>query len=292
MNLAGGVAVVTGGAYGVGKGAAARLAERGMKVVLADLDRRTLDAAVAELTDRGFTAIGVECDVADFEANRRVADAAYDAFGGAHVVMLNAGIVGGTFEDDDMANWRRTIGVNLEGVVGGILAFLPRMLASGEPGYLVGTTSGAGAQGTSYGVPAYSATKAAVLSVMESLYGYLRDRQAAVRSAVLFPPMTRSHMGTPEVEAMMKAAGRGSALSDPEELGLVVVEGLERDAFWLIPDAEQDERIFGGRLADHVAGRNRMVMAKATAMVERTAPDPYLWSVVPPSVTPSALGAS
>jgi NAD(P)-dependent dehydrogenase (short-subunit alcohol dehydrogenase family) len=284
MDITGKTAVVTGGGSGIGRGVGTLFAEQGMKVVLADMNAEVLSATVDELRGKGHQVTGVATDVADFDAVQRLADVAFETYGNVHVLMNNAGTGGGgTFDDTDMTGWRRAIGVNVEGTLHGILAFLPRMLANDEEGYITGTTSGSGAQGTMYSGAPYAATKMAVLSIMESLYGYLRDRGSKIRAACLFPPLTRSGMGSPMVVDMLRAGGVPAALAEPEELAQVVLEGIRNDAFWLNPTPDQDQRFFGGKLAEIHAWQNEMVMAKAHAMIEQTPPDPYLWTPVMPS---------
>lgn len=283
MEISGRVAVITGGGSGIGRGVGTLFAERGMKVVLADMNAEVLDATVSDLQGRGHEVIGVQTDVADFDQVKHLADVAFDTFGNVHVAMCNAGTGGGgTFADTDMTLWRRAIGVNIEGTLHGILAFLPRMIENDEEGYITGTTSGSGSQGTMYSGAPYAATKMAVLSLMESLYGYLRDQKSKIRAACLFPPLTRSGMGSPMVADMLRQGGVPAALAEPEELAQVVVEGIENNAFWLNPSSDQDERIFGGRLKEIHDWQNEMVMKKAHAMIDQTPPDPYLWSPGPP----------
>ena len=177
--LSGRTAVVTGGAAGIGRAVGRRLGREGMRVVLADRDADTLEATVAELRGEGVEVTGVPTDVSDPDANRHLADVAFDTYGGVHVLHLNAGI-GGTVPllDPDVKVWQRVVGVNLLGVVYGIKAFAGRMVESGEEGVIVATSSGAGAEGTSYRPGPYAATKNAVVSIVESLYGELRDREA------------------------------------------------------------------------------------------------------------------
>ena len=209
MEIAGKVAVITGGGSGIGRGVGTLFAERGMKVVLADMNAEVLDATVADLQAKGHEVTGVPTDVADFDAVKHLADVAFDTHGNVHVLMNNAGTGGGgTFDDADMTQWRRAIGVNIEGTLHGILAFMPRMLANDEEGYITGTTSGSGAQGTMYSGAPYAATKNAVLSLMESLYGYLRDRGSKLHAACLFPPLDALGHGQPDRRRHVEGRGR------------------------------------------------------------------------------------
>ena len=277
-DVAGKVAVVTGGGFGIGKAAGTLFAENGMKVVLADMNKEVLDATVADLKGRGLEVTGSVTDVADFKQVQKLADLAFKTYGKVHVCWNNAGTGGGgSFTDADMTGWNRAIGVNIQGTLHGILSFMPRMIAQDEEGYILGTTSGSGANGTMYTGAAYAATKNAVLSLMESLYGYLRDQNSKIRAGCVFPPLTRSNMGSPEVEAYLKSSGVPAVLAEPEELAQVVLEGIKNDVFFINPTHEQDGRIFGGKLKPNADWQDEMVMNKAKAMIERKTPDSYLW---------------
>src|SRR5690606_22105063 len=126
-----------------GRALADRFAAEGMRLVLADIEEPRLDAAVAELRDAGHEVIGVRTDVSDPASVEALADAAYDAFGAVHVLCNNAGVgppsakVWETTPND----WRWTFGVNVLGVAHGVIAFVPRMLAGGEEGVVVNTSS-------------------------------------------------------------------------------------------------------------------------------------------------------
>jgi NAD(P)-dependent dehydrogenase (short-subunit alcohol dehydrogenase family) len=166
MDLQGKVAVVTGGASGVGRALADRFAREGMKLVIADVEKPALDRAVAQLEEAGAEAIGVVTDVTQREAVEALAEQTYGRFGGAHVVCNNAGV--GTdetrlkiWESPDNA-WRWVFSVNVWGVLHGIQAFVPRMLEAGEEGRIINTASG---NGGLYPLPTtaiYPTTKAAV----------------------------------------------------------------------------------------------------------------------------------
>jgi NAD(P)-dependent dehydrogenase (short-subunit alcohol dehydrogenase family) len=131
--LKGKSAFVTGGASGIGLALGRAFAEAGMKVMLADIERGALDAALKELSDFGPNVRGVACDVADPDGVKRAAQAAYAAFGNVHVVCNNAGVAaGGGIDNISLGNWRWVIDVNLMGVLYGIRSFLPRMRATAK----------------------------------------------------------------------------------------------------------------------------------------------------------------
>jgi NAD(P)-dependent dehydrogenase (short-subunit alcohol dehydrogenase family) len=158
------VALVTGGASGLGKATALALAEAGAEVVVADLD-----AAGAREVAARVGGHAVACDVADLDANRAMADFALDTCGGLDIVFLNAGVSTGcgVGEDFDLALYRRANGANLDGVVFGTHAVLPALRARGG-GAIVATASLAGLTGVPMD-PLYAANKHAVVGLARSL---------------------------------------------------------------------------------------------------------------------------
>jgi NAD(P)-dependent dehydrogenase (short-subunit alcohol dehydrogenase family) len=177
-------AVVTGAGSGIGQALARRLRERGADVVLADIHRADLDRLAAEI---GGTS--VPTDVADLSAVRSLAAAAPDA----DLVCLNAGIVGtlGAPWEIAPADWDAVFAVNLGGVVNGLRAFVPPMLASGRPGHILITASLAGLASFP-GNGAYGPSKHAVVAVAEQAALALRD--TAIGVTVLCPALVRTGM--------------------------------------------------------------------------------------------------
>jgi NAD(P)-dependent dehydrogenase (short-subunit alcohol dehydrogenase family) len=277
--LSGRTAVVTGGGNGIGLATGRRLAREGMRVVLADRDAEAVAAAEAELRGEGLEVTGVPADVSDPEANRRLADVAFETYGAVHVLHLNAGI-GGTqpLLDPETATWERVVKVNLLGVVWGIKAFVPRMVASGEEGLVVATSSGAGAEGTSYRSAPYAATKNAVVSVMESLYGELKDTGSPVRAAILFPPLTESSMGNPRVEAWLRDNGVPTTLMQPADVAELVLDGIRNERFYIRIGEKQNAELFGGLLSDeYFTWNDTVIRGRAEAQLADTSPEGHLW---------------
>ncbi|WP_027233984.1 SDR family NAD(P)-dependent oxidoreductase [Leisingera caerulea] len=192
---AGGVAVVTGGASGVGYAAAERFAQAGLGVVLADLPGEALDQAAETLRNQakaGAPVLAVPTDVSDAEAVQALADAAFDA-GEVAVLMNNAGIArpSGSWEDPDA--WRAMIEVNLFGVLNGVQAFLPRMIAAARPAVVVNTGSKQGIT-TPPGNPGYNVSKAGVKVLTEMLAHDLRQAGAPVSAHLFVPGFTYTGM--------------------------------------------------------------------------------------------------
>ena len=183
--LGGGVAVVTGGASGIGRAMAERFARERAKVVVADIDQRALAAVVDSIKARGGEALGVPTDVTDLSSVQALAAAAFEAFGKVSVLCNNAGVpLWGGLESATHRDWQWVLGVNLWGVIHGVEAFVPRMIASKEPGHIVNTASMAGLVATR-GLGVYNTSKYAVVGLSETLAKDLRPYHIGV--SVLCP---------------------------------------------------------------------------------------------------------
>ena len=144
-SLSGKGAVVTGGASGIGLETARRLAARGARVVLADIERGALDRAVDELRSNGASAWGVECDVSSLPAVKALADEAFRLLDRVHIVFNNAGVaLGGPIASMSHDDWRWIIDVDLWGPIHGVEVFVPRLIDQGEGGHVLFTASFAG----------------------------------------------------------------------------------------------------------------------------------------------------
>jgi NAD(P)-dependent dehydrogenase (short-subunit alcohol dehydrogenase family) len=174
-DLRGKVAVVTGGASGIGRALAERFAAEGMRLVLADVEAAALDATAAALVDGGADVLAVPTDVTDPASVEALADAAYGAHGAVHVLCNNAGVgpPGGLVWDTTPNDWAWTFGVNVFGVAHGVQAFVPRMLAGGEEGIVINTSSPDGPISPMPQASVYAATKCAVTCLTECLAAQL-----------------------------------------------------------------------------------------------------------------------
>jgi NAD(P)-dependent dehydrogenase (short-subunit alcohol dehydrogenase family) len=167
--LDGKVAVVTGGGSGIGRALARALARAGARVVVADIDLTDAEETVRMLTAVGAEGLAVRTDVTDRRHVEALADRVFDRYGATHVLCNNAGVVvHGGLESATWEDWQWVVGVNLWGVVHGLLAFVPRMIASGEGGHVVNTASMAGLI-ASKGLGVYNTTKYAVVGLSETL---------------------------------------------------------------------------------------------------------------------------
>jgi NAD(P)-dependent dehydrogenase (short-subunit alcohol dehydrogenase family) len=253
-DLAGKVAVITGGASGIGLAMAGRLAAEGARVVLADVERPALDDAAAALSVRhgAENVLAVPTDVRRAESVEALAGAVADRFGGAHVLCNNAGVYQGglswTIPDD---RWRWVVDVNLFGVVNGIRAFVPQIVERGE-GHIVNVSSAAGLLGGGPGMAAYCATKQAVVALSESLYLDLFATGADVGVSVLCPEWVRTRIvdsernapddltptdalpeATEEIIRSFMEATVAAGL-DPADVAEVVVDAIRSKRFWVL----------------------------------------------------------
>jgi len=184
------VAVITGGASGVGLALGRALIARGAHVVVADVEESALERAVEALSSTATTkVVGVRTDVTDVGSVQALADQAFTSFGRVNVLFNNAGVGApqALFWETTPNDWAWVNAVNLFGVVYGVQAFVPRMIESGEPGYVVNTTSGDGAIAPMPTAAPYAASKAGVAILTECLAFQLREVEANVAAGLMFP---------------------------------------------------------------------------------------------------------
>jgi NAD(P)-dependent dehydrogenase (short-subunit alcohol dehydrogenase family) len=192
--LEGRTAVVTGAASGIGLAVAEAFIAEGMRVVMADIDEESLRSHAARLTDRGAEVVAVDVDVRDPEAVDRVGAAAVEHFGKLHVAVNNAGIVNGGYSwEIPLDDWHRVVDTNLWGVIHGVRAFVPRILASGEAGHVVNTGSMASVIALGRLGP-YTVAKHGVLGLSDVLRAELASLQAPIGVSVVMPGMIKTGM--------------------------------------------------------------------------------------------------
>jgi NAD(P)-dependent dehydrogenase (short-subunit alcohol dehydrogenase family) len=279
--FAGKTAVVTGAASGIGRAIAERLGRERMKLVLADVEQGRLDEAVGALRARDVEAIGVVTDVSKYESVEALARRAVEAFGKVHVLCNNAGV--GAHEDVPvwdlpLNDWRWTFSVNVWGVIHGIKAFVPGMLAHGEEGHVVNTSSGNGGLIVIPTTPIYATSKSAVSTVTEALHYQLVQFGSKIRASVLYPGpnivasniFTASRNRPAEyareteqvippmtLEAildMAKGAGIELSTTEPAEVAEHFFEGIRNDRYFILPPSPEGDRRFRER-ADAVLER-------------------------------------
>ncbi len=245
------VAVITGGAGGIGSALARAFAERGARLVLADLDQNRLETVGKELEARGAEVLTVRTDVSQRESVEALAEATWRRFGAAHLICNNAGV--GTFGELAQAahdDWVFTMSVNFWGVVHGVESFVPRLLEQGNGGHIVNTASMAGLTGMQW-LGVYSASKFAVVGLTESLRRELNPKGIGV--SVLCPMMVdtnltanslRARPGDQRGQNEAPAAGAESLVGNiisPEEVAARTVRGIERNDLYILTHLEQRE---------------------------------------------------
>ena len=191
------VAVITGGASGIGLGIAERCVQEGMKVVIADINAEDLKKAEAQLKASGGTVISVPTDVAKLSDIENLAAKTLEAFGAVHLLFNNAGVGGPSSPawETTWKDWEWVMGINLWGVIYGVKIFTPIMLAQNTECHIVNTSSLAGLTG--YHPPvSYSVTKHAVVALSENLYVSLAQRNALVKASVLCPNFVKTNIVT------------------------------------------------------------------------------------------------
>jgi NAD(P)-dependent dehydrogenase (short-subunit alcohol dehydrogenase family) len=271
QDLEGKVAVVTGAASGIGRGLAEAFAAEGMRLVLADVEANALDSAAAALRARGVEVHPVVTDVAVAADVDRLADHAWAACGAVHVVCNNAGVaVSGLAWEQTVADWQWILGVNLWGVIHGIRAFVPRMLAQGTEGHVVNTASLAGLTSNPF-MAAYNVTKHGVVTLSETLEKELRLTNAKLRVSVLCPGFVKtgiadSDRNRPAALREPEGTRRASELdgvvrnaietgTSPTDVARQVVEAIRAERFYVVTHPELLPFV-RARCDDVVEGRN------------------------------------
>lgn len=247
--LSGKVAVVTGGASGIGLAMGRAFAAEGMKIVLADIEADALDKAVADLPD-GTEVEAVVCDVSDAAQVDALRDRAVERFGAVHVVCNNAGVsAGGLVWEHSLDDWQWVMGVNLWGVVHGVKSFTPLMLEQGE-GHIVNTASMAGLTSPPF-MAIYNVTKHSVVTLSETLHSDLQMVGASgVGVSVLCPGwvQTRIHeagRNRPGAEQGVQVAEGADGAGFADAVGNLIATGLDpSDVAAMVVDAIRTRRFY------------------------------------------------
>ena len=255
-----GKTAVVSGVGGIGAALARRCAAEGMALVLADLNEDTLQATAAALRSEGARVLAQPTDVGDGAQVEALADAADRQFGAVHLLFNNAGvIVDGLSWERSEEDWQWIFQVNVFGVIHGLRAFVPRMLAHGESGHIVNTASMAGLVAGPFLAP-YTATKHAIVGISETLYHELQMQGGQLGASVLCPGAVRntalwssatvrpSRFGALTPLASESEKGFRSALQQamsagmtPDDFAAKVFQGVRERRFWLMTDDEYRE---------------------------------------------------
>ncbi|HUE30014.1 MAG TPA: SDR family NAD(P)-dependent oxidoreductase [Verrucomicrobiae bacterium] len=247
MEIAGKVAVVTGGASGIGRGIGRALAARGADVVVADVDAARAAEVAAELARAGVRSIGAACDVTERASVETLADSAWTAFGHVDVLCNNAGV--GTLApvtDTPLRDAEWLFAVNVWGVIHGCQVFVPRFLAAGRPAHVLNTGSEHSVGIPFPGMGIYTATKHAVLALSDVLRRELESQ--AVGVSILCPGVVRTEIWNAGRSRPERFGGRQESPPefatfldsgmDPDEVGRIAVAGIEAGDFFIMSHPE------------------------------------------------------
>jgi NAD(P)-dependent dehydrogenase (short-subunit alcohol dehydrogenase family) len=249
-NLRHKTAVVTGGASGIGRAMCLAFAGEGARIVVADVDEAGMAETAAGVAKAGSTAITVKTDVTTLASVQALADRAFKDLGGVHLLCNNAGVaVHGSLESASHRDWEWVLGVNLWGVIHGVEAFVPRMIAQKEPAHIVNTASMAGLI-ASQGLGVYNTSKYAVVGLSETLQKDLRPHNIGV--SVLCPmgvstnirtsernrPADLTNAGGPEANDWFQLIGR---YLTPEDVAGRVLRAVKANRLYVITHEEARE---------------------------------------------------
>lgn len=289
QDFSGKVAVITGGASGVGRSLAFALGRRGAKIAVGDVDSNAMGQVAADLAAEDIEAIIEHCDVTSVDSLNSLADAAQEKLGGLDLVFANAGIgagESGAMWDYSEKDWQWCLNVNVWGVINSIRAFMPRLVATGKEAHFVVTGSGNGAFTILPDAPIYTASKATVHAITENLHYQCQAGGLPVKVSALFPgphvvdtglfnsgrvrpedlkkDVEGNESGINSVDDMKKMAaefGIEMQTTHPDEVAEMAVKGLEQDAFWLLATTEDTDA---------------KIRARAEMILNRTTPVPAM----------------
>ena len=268
LEIEGAVAVVTGGANGIGRGIVRALLERGATVVIADIEEPVLDATVEEFAaEFGEAAVsGLQTDVSDEASIEALAEHVFATFDRCNVLFNNAGVGsggGGKAWTNAPNDWKWCFGVNVFGTAHGVISFVPRMIESGLPGHVVNTSSGDGGFAPVPMASVYASSKAAVSCFTEALHHQLLAEAEGMGASVFYPSgglmdtglftaqrnrpehlqrvrggTGRASMTFDELKALLEKAGRDVKVADLDELGRFVVDCVAERRYVIARDLD------------------------------------------------------
>jgi NAD(P)-dependent dehydrogenase (short-subunit alcohol dehydrogenase family) len=275
------VAVVTGGASGIGLALVRAFLAEGMKVVIGDVEKTALDRTVDDLRKSGGDVIGHVTDVAKPDSVEALAEATWKAFGGCHVLCNNAGVgsPSAPIWDTTPNDWAWLLSVNVGGVAHGIQSFVPRMIADGDEGVIMNTTSSNGGITPMATAAPYAASKAGVSALTECLQSNLVAEGSKLRAALFYPSGGLLNTGIwstarnrpqelarekpaqagseptfEQFNEQMKAAGMELPVQDLDELAAFALDGIRKGDFVIMIGRETMEPQLADRAKRLAAG--------------------------------------
>lgn len=275
QDFSGKVAVVTGGASGIGRSLVKELLAAGARVVIGDVEQSALDRVLAEFSGAGEL-MGVVTDVSCPDSVNALADAVYETHGACHLLFNNAGVAAPSANvwETTANDWKWVHGVNIFGVVHGIQAFVPRMIAAGEEGHVINTSSGDGGISPLPYQSVYASSKAAVSCISECLAAQLESENTKLAASVFYPSgglldtgiwttdrnrpqeLAREKPYDPvptvqDFKVAAEAAGMELEFQDLDELARFCLEGIREQRFVImigIEDAQATLQERAGRI--------------------------------------------
>lgn len=273
QDFTGKVAVVTGGASGIGRSLVKELLAAGAKVVIGDVEQAALDRVLEEFSDAGEVT-GVVTDVSSADSFNALADQVYDTHGACHLLFNNAGVAAPSANvwETTANDWKWVHGVNIFGVMHGIQAFVPRMIASGEEGHVINTSSGDGGISPLPYQSVYASSKAAVSCISECLAAQLESEGTNLAASVFYPSgglldtgiwttdrnrpkdLAREKPYDPvptvaDFKVAMEAAGVQMEVQDLDELARYCLDGIREKRFVIMIGIEGAEATLHERAA-------------------------------------------
>lgn len=274
IDYKGKVVAITGAASGLGKGMAIRFADKGAKLSLADIDPESLAQLEKELCDKGAEVITTVVDVRDYAAVEGFADKTFAHFGGVDIDINNAGISSmGSIFKLPLEEWKTVFEINVMGIVHGVRAFGPRMIAQDKECFIINTASNAGLQSNGW-LPAYFMSKHAAVSVTESLAIELQTVKAKVKAFVFCPGLVPTNLSANST----KLKGESDPYYHSEEMLMLKERGkvaLENG----LPLEEAMNGFFAGFEADQFYIRTHkneedQIQYRVKMVLDRTRPAP------------------
>lgn len=266
------VAVITGGASGIGRGMAERFARERMKIVLADVEQPAVEFAAAEMRAAGADVIGIRCDVSAYNEVETLANQVFERFPAVHILANNAGVAPNAVPTWALtqADWSWVLGVNLGGVINGVRAFVPRMIKGGDEGHIVNTASLAGLVPGPFNAP-YSVSKFGIVALTESVYYELALTGSKLKTSVLCPAWVRTQIidsarnrpptladATPsQIDENVKEAFRARINEGmtPAAVADMVFEAIRNEQLYIWTHPEYKPMV-EARMKDVIEGRN------------------------------------
>jgi len=265
ISIEGSVSVVTGGASGIGKGIVKALLNNGGTVVIADIEETPINETIEEFSDLG-TVDGYVTDVAKEESVEALSDYVFDTYGKCNILFNNAGVGsggGGKAWQNEPNDWKWCFSVNVFGPAHGVISFVPKMIASGEPGHVINTSSGDGGFAPVPMASVYASSKAAVSCFTEALNHQLLDETENMGASVFYPSgglmntglftsqrnrpkelervrggTGRKSMSFEELKGLLEKAGRDVKVADLDEMGEFVVQAVRERRYIIGRDLE------------------------------------------------------